>query len=73
MFNKPPCTISYPIWHTQLVSTVTKTKTEENKKKNKTTKRLRLTKTKLKGILEYEQVKETTKRVSKMKENSPNL
>ena len=62
-FNKPSSTISYPIWHTQLVSTVTKTKTKENN----TTKRLRLTKTKLKAILEYEQVKETTKRVSKMK------
>ena len=56
-FNKPSSTISYPIWHTQLVSTVTKTKTKENK----TTKRLRLTKTKLKGILEYEQVKEIIK------------
>ena len=68
-FNKPSSTISYPIWHTQLVSTVTKTKTKENK----TTKRLRLTKTKLKDMLEYEQVKETVKRVSKMKEKSPNL
>ena len=38
-----------------------------------TTKRLRLTKTKLKDMLEYEQVKETVKRVSKMKEKSPNL
>ena len=79
-FNKPSSTISYPIWHTQLVSTVTKkknknrkkTKTEENKK-TRLPKRLRLTETKLKAMLEYEQVKETTKRVSKMKENSPNL
>ena len=68
-FNKPSSTISYPIWHTQLVSTVTKTKIKENK----TTQRLRLTKTKLKDMLEYEQVKETIKRVSKMKEKSPNL
>ena len=42
-------------------------------KENKTTKRLRLTKTKLKDMLEYEQVKETIKRVSKIKEKSPNL
>ena len=68
-FNKPSSTISYPIWHTQLVSTVTKTKIKENK----TTQRLRLTKTKLKDMLEYKQVKETIKRVSKMKEKSPNL
>ena len=69
MFNKPSSTILYPIWHTQLVSTVTKTKIKENK----TTQRLRLTKIKLKAMLKYEQVKETIKRVSKMKENSPNL
>ena len=62
-FHKPSSTISYPIWHTQLVSTVTNTKTKENK----TTKRLRLTKTNLKDMLEYEQVKEMIKRVSKMK------
>ena len=68
-FNKPSSTISYPIWHTQLVSTVTKTKIKENK----TTQRLRLTKTKLKDMLEYKQVKETIKRVSKVKEKSPNL
>ena len=42
-------------------------------KENKTTKRLILTKTKLKDMLEYEQVKETIKRISKMKEKSPNL
>ena len=68
-FNKPSSTILYPIWDTQLVSTVTKTKTKENK----TTKRLRLTKTKLKDMLEYEQVKETIKRVSKMKEKITKL
>ena len=68
-FHKPSSAISYPIWHTQLVSTVTKTKTKENK----TTKRLRLTKTTLKDMLKYEQVKETIKRVSKMKEKSQNL
>ena len=66
-FHKPSSTIPYPIWHTQLVSTVTKTK------ENKTTERLRLTKTKLKDMLKYEQVEETIKRVSKMKEKSPNL
>ena len=70
MFNKPSSTVSYPIWHTQLVSTVTKTKTKT--KENKTTKRLRSTKTKLKDMLEYEQVEEIIKRVSKMKEKSPN-
>ena len=43
------------------------------KKKTKLPKRVRLTKTKLKAMLEYKRVKETTKRVSKMKENSPNL
>ena len=69
---KPSSTVSYPLWHTQLVSTVTKTKRKQNKRK-KITKRLRLTKTKLKDMLEYEQVKETIKRVSKMKEKSPNL
>ena len=68
-FHKPSSTISYTIWHTQLVSTVTKTKTKENK----TTKRLRLTKTTLKDMLKYEQVEETIKRVSKMKEKSPKL
>ena len=68
-FHKPSSTVSYPIWHTQLVSTVTKTKTKENK----TTKRLRLTKTTLKDMLKYEQVEETIKRVSKMKEKSPKL
>ena len=56
-FHKPSSTISYPIWHTQLVSIVTKIKT----KANKTTKRLRLTKTKLKDMLGYEQVKELVK------------
>ena len=70
-FNKPFSTVSYPIWHTQLVSTVTKTKTKT--KENKTTTRLKLTKIELKDMLEYEQVKETIKRVSKMKEKSPNL
>ena len=40
---------------------------------NKTTKRLKLTKTKLKDMLKYEQVEETIKRVSKMKEKSPNF
>ena len=55
-FNKPSSTISYPLWHTQLVSTVTKqTKTEEKKKLPK---RVRLTKTKLKAMLEYIRVKE---------------
>ena len=54
-FHKPSFTISYPIWHTQLVSTVTKTKTKT--KENKTTTRLKLTKTELKDMLEYEQVK----------------
>ena len=63
-FHKRSSTVSYLIWHTQLVSTVTKTK------ENKTTKRLRLTKTKLKDILKYEQVEETIKRVSKIKERS---
>ena len=56
-FHKPSSTVPYPIWHTQLVSTVTKTKTKENK----TTKRLRLTKTTLKDMLGYEQVKELVK------------
>ena len=65
-FDKPSSTISYPLWHTQLVSTVTKTKKQKKK-------RLRLTKTKLKDMLKYEQVEETIKRVSKMKEKSPNL
>ena len=68
-FHKPSSTISYPIWHAQLVSTVKKTKTKENK----TTKRVKVTKTKLKDKLEYEQVKEMIKRASKMKEKSPNL
>ena len=72
-FNKPSATISYLIWHTQLVSTVTKTKKQKKTKENKTTKRLRLTKTKLKDMLKYEQVEETINRVSKMKEKSPNL
>ena len=66
-FNKPSSTVSYPIWHTQLVSTITKTKKQKKAKENKTTKRLRVTKTKLKDMLEYEQAKETIKRVSKMK------
>ena len=57
---------SYPIWHTQLVTTITKTKKQKKK-------RLRLTKTKLKDMLKYEQVEETIKRVNKMKEKSPNL
>ena len=53
-FHKSSSTVSYPIWYTQLVSTVTKNK---ETKENKTTKRLRLTKTKLKDILKYEQGK----------------
>ena len=73
-FNKPSSTILYPIWYTQLVSTVTKKKNKNRgKKKTRLLKRLRLTKIKLKAKLEYEQVKEITKRFSKMKENSPNL
>ena len=72
-FNKPSTTISYPIWRTQLVSTVTKSKKQKKTKENTITKRIRLTKTKLKGMLKYEQVKETIKKVSKMKEKSPNL
>ena len=73
MFHKPSSTISYPIWHTQLVSTITKTKKQKTTIENKTTKRLILTKTKSKDMLEYEQVKEMIKRVSRMKEKSPNL
>ena len=34
---------------------------------------MKITKTKLKDMLEYEQVKETIKRVSQIKEKSPNL
>ena len=45
----------------------------QGKKKARLPKRVRLTKTKLKAMLEYKRVKETTKRVSKMKEKSPNL
>ena len=45
----------------------------KQKQKTKLPKRVHLTKTKLKAMLEYERVKETTKRVSKMRENSPNL
>ena len=60
-FHKPSSTISYPIWHTQLVSSVTKTKTKENK----TTKRLRLPKTTLKDMLKYEQVEEIIKELVK--------
>ena len=72
-FHKPFSTISYLIWHTQLVSTITKTKTKENKRKQDYEKKLKLTKTNLKDMLEYEQVKEMIKRVSRMKEKSPNL
>ena len=72
-FHKRSSTVSYPIWHTQLVSIVTKTKKQKKTKENKTTKRLRLTKTKLKDMLKYEQVEETITRVSRMKEKSPNL
>ena len=53
-FHKSSSTVSYPIWHTQLVTTVTKTK---ETKENKTTKRLRLTKNKLKDMLKYAQGK----------------
>ena len=59
-FNKPSSTISYPLWRTQLVSTVTKKKKQKRRKRkteeNKETKlpeRLRLTKTKLKAMFEY--------------------
>ena len=73
-FNKPSSTISYPLWHTQLVSIVTKkNKQKQRKTKTKLPKRVRLTKTKLKTMLEYKRVKETTKRVRKMRKNSPNL
>ena len=56
-FHKSSSTVSYPIWHTQLVTTVTKTKKPKKTKENKTTKRLRLAKTKLKDMLKYEQKK----------------
>ena len=69
-FHKPSSTIPYPIWHTKLVSTVTKTKKQKKTKENKTRKRVRLTKIKLKEMLKYEQVEETIKRVSKIKERS---
>ena len=72
-FHKPSSTILYPIWRTQLASTVTKTKKEKKPKENKTTKRLRLTNTKFKDTLKYEQVEQTIKRVDKMKEKLPNL
>ena len=62
MFHKPSSTISYPIWHTQLVSTITKTKKQKKTKEKKTTNRLRLSKTKLKSMLKYEQVEETIKK-----------
>ena len=61
-FHKPSSTVSYLIWHTQLVSTVTKTNKQKKTKENKTKKRLRLTKTKLKDMLKYEQVEETIKK-----------
>ena len=61
-FHKPSFNVSYPIWHTQLVSTITKTKKQKKTKENKTTKRLRLTKTKLKDMLKYEQVEEKIKK-----------
>ena len=72
-FNKPSSTISYPISHTQLVSTITNTRIKENKRKQDYEKKLKLTKTNLKDMLEYEQVKEMIKRVSRMKEKSPNF
>ena len=43
-FHKSSSTVSYPIWHTQLVTTVTKTKKQKKTQENKTKKRLRLTK-----------------------------
>ena len=61
-FDKSSSTVSFPIWHTQLVTTITKTKKQKETKENKTTKRLRLTKTKLKDMLKYEQVEEKIKK-----------
>ena len=77
-FNKSSLTVSYPIGHAQLAIAETKTRKKKTKQKQRKTKitlpkSVRLTKTKLKAMLEYERVKETTKRVSKMRENSPNL
>ena len=59
-FNKPSSTISYSLWNTQLVSTVTKNNKNKNRGKQKTKlpKKVQLTKTKLKTMLEYKRVQE---------------